>query len=97
MAKGPTTEVSNAKLKHLIKLAETFCIKAEDGEWDVQSGTYQFIKKAVDHVKIEMSKQERQRRRTMDITYVQDPERREMVGRENTKQKSVIEQAYDDE
>ena len=97
MAKGPTTEVSNAKLKHLIKLAETFCIKAEDGEWDVQSGTYQSIKKAVDHVKIEMSKQDRQRRRTMDITYVHDPERREMVGRENTKQKSVIEQAYDDE
>ena len=97
MAKGPTTKVSNAKLKHLIKLAETFCIKAEDGEWDVQPGTYQFIKKAVDHVKIEMSKQDRQRRRTMDILYVQDPERRETVGRENTKQKSVIEQAYDDE
>ena len=97
MAKGPTTKVSNAKLKHLIKLAETYCIKAEDGEWEVEPGTYQAILRAVDHVKTEMAKQDRQRRRTMNISYVQDPERREMVGQQNTRQKSVIEQAYDDE
>ena len=96
MAKGPTTRVSNTKLKHLIKLAETFCIKAENGEWAVESGTYQAILKSVDHVKTEMAKQDRQRRRTMNITYVQDPERREMVGQQNTRQKNVIEQAYDE-
>ena len=96
MAQGPTTKVSNLKLKHLIKLAETFCIKAEDGEWEVREGTYQAILKSVNHVKTEMAKQDRQRRRTMDISYVQDPERREMVGKQNTK-KNPIEQAFDDE
>ena len=96
MAKGPTTTVSNTKLKHLIKLAETFCIKAENGEWAVEPGTYQAILKSVEHVKMEIAKQDRQRRRTMNISYVQDPERREMVGQQNTRQKSVIEQAYDE-
>ena len=96
MAKGPTTKVSNAKLRHLIKLADTYCIKVENGEWQVQSGTYQNIKQSVDHVKTEMFKQDRQRRRTMDISYVEDLERREMVGKQNTQQKSVIEEAYDD-
>jgi len=96
MAKGPTTKVSNAKLKHLIKLAETFCIKAENGEWAVPPGTYLAILKSVQHVKTEMAKQDRQRRRTMNISFVEDLERREMVGQQNT-QKTVIEQAYDDE
>ena len=97
MAKGPTTKVSNAKLKHLIKLGETYCIKAEDGEWEVEPGTYQAILKSVDHVKTEMAKQDRQRRRTMNISYVQEPERRQMVGQQNTQQKNLIEQAFDDE
>ena len=74
MSKGPTTKVSNAKLKHLIKLAETFCIKAENGEWGVEPGTYQAILKSVDHVKTEMAKQDRQRRRTMNISYIEDPD-----------------------
>jgi hypothetical protein len=95
MSKGPTTKVSNAKLKHLIKLAETFCIKAENGEWKVQSGTYQAILKATDHVKTEMAKQDRQRRRTMDISYVQDPERREAVSRSNTQKIEGIERFVD--
>ncbi len=77
MAKGPTTNVSNAKLKHLLKLADTYCIKAENGEWDVEKGTYQAIKKAVDNVKTEMFKQSRQRRKTMKIDYIADQERRE--------------------
>jgi len=96
MAKGPTTKVSNAKLKHLIKLGETFCIKAENGEWKVQSGTYQAILKSVDHVKTEMAKQDRQRRRTMDISFIEDPEQRKMIGQQNTK-KTPIEQAFDGE
>ena len=96
MAKGPTTTISNAKLQQLIKLGETFCIKAEDGEWSVEPGTYNMIKRAVDHAKTEMFKQQRQRRRTMNISYVQDPERRKIIGQQNT-QKNLIEQAFDDE
>lgn len=90
MAKGPTTVVSNAKLQQLIKLAETFCIKAEDGEWEIEPGTYKAILSSVEHVKTEMFKQQRQRRRTMNISYVQDPERRKIVGKQNTT-KSIIE------
>ena len=96
MSKGPTTRVSNAKLKHLIKLADTYCIKVEDGEWEVEPGTYQAILRAADHVKTEIAKQDRQRRRTMNISYVQDPERRKIIGQQNT-QKNLIEQAFDDE
>ena len=77
MAKGQTTAVSNAKLNHLLKLADTYCIKAENGEWQVERGTYQAIKKAVSRVKTEMFKQSRQRRKTMNIEYVADQERRE--------------------
>ena len=96
MAKGPTTKVSNAKLKNLIKLGETFCIKAENGEWGVEPGTYQAILKSVDHVKTEMAKQDRQRRKTMNISYIGDPERRKMISQQNT-QKNPIEQAFDNE
>jgi len=84
MAKGPTTKVSNAKLEHLIKLAETFCIKAEDGEWNVEPGTYKAIVRALDHAKTEMFKQQRQRRRTMNIEFVEDVERRTIIAKENT-------------
>lgn len=84
MSKGPTTNVSNSKLEQLIKLAETFCIKAEDGEWNVEPGTYKAIIRAVDHAKAEMFKQQRQRRRTMNIEFVEDVERRSMIARENT-------------
>lgn len=86
MAKGPTTVVSNAKLDHLLKLADTYCIKAENGEWDVEPGTYKAIKNAVDHVKMEQFKQARQRRRTMNIDFVADEERRPNVSRLNTQE-----------
>ena len=84
MAKGPTTNVSNAKLDYLLKLADTYCIKAENGEWDVEPGTYKAIKKAVDHVKMEQFKQARQRRRTMNIDYIADEERRQTIAKSNT-------------
>ena len=84
MAKGPTTNVSNAKLDHLLKLADTYCIKVENGEWDVEPGTYKAIKKAVDHVKMEQFKQARQRRRTMNIDYIADEERRQTIAKSNT-------------
>ena len=76
--------VSNAKLDQLLKLADTYCIKAENGEWDVEPGTYKAIKRAVDHVKMEQFKQSRQRRRTMNINYVEDEERRQTIAKSNT-------------
>ena len=85
MAKGPTTEVSNTKLEFLIKVGETFCIKAENGEWEVPAGTYKSMLGAVSHCKSEMAKQARQRRRTLNINYVDDHERRAYVASENTK------------
>ena len=86
MSKGPTTKVSNAKLNHLLKLADTYCMNAEDGVWQVEKGTYQAIKKSVNHVKTEMFKQSRQRRRTMNIEYIADEERRVMVSQENLRE-----------
>ena len=86
MAKGPTTTVSNAKLDQLLKLADTYCIKSENGEWDVEPGTYKAIKRAVDHGKMEQFKQARQRRRTMNIDYVEDEERRQIVAKSNTQE-----------
>ena len=86
MAKGSTTNVSNAKLDQLLKLADTYCIKSENGEWDVEPGTYKAIKRAVDHVKMEQFKQARQRRRTMNIDYVEDEERRQIVAKSNTQE-----------
>ena len=86
MAKGPTTNVSNAKLNHLLKLADTYIIKMEKGEWQGESGTYQAIKKAVDHTKTEMFKQSRQRRRTMNIEYIADEERRGRISEENLRE-----------
>tara|TARA_B100000700_G_C14488798_1_gene598595 strand:+ start:277 stop:540 length:264 start_codon:yes stop_codon:yes gene_type:complete len=86
MSKGPTTKVSNAKLNHLLKLADTYCMNAEDGVWQVEKGTYQAIKKSVNHVKTEMFKQSRQRRRTMNIEYIADEERRIMVSQENLRE-----------
>ena len=86
MAKGPTTNVSNAKLNHLLKLADTYIIKMEKGEWQGESGTYQAIKKAVDHTKTEMFKQSRQRRRTMNIDYIADEESSGMISEENLRE-----------
>ena len=85
MAKAQTTEVQNTKLEHLIKLGETFCIKAEDGEWEVEPGTYHSIKRAVEHAKSEICKQSRQRRKTMNIGTNVEHERRAYIAKENTK------------
>ena len=89
MSQGQRTSVSNAKLNHLLKLADTYMIKAENGEWSVQKGTYQAIKKATDHVKTEMFKQSRQRRKTMDIQYIADKERRGIISQENLGEEGV--------
>ena len=75
MTKPVTTECSNSQLKHLLTLADTYTINVEDGVWDVEKGTYNFIKKAAQHVRCEMAKQSRQRRKTMRIEAVQDTER----------------------
>ena len=77
--KVQTTSISNAQLKHLLTLGDTYCINVENGVWDVESGTYNFVKKAVGHVKCEMAKQARQRRKTMNIEVVTDPERQQFL------------------
>ena len=86
MAKVQKTKVNNAQLNHLLKLADTYIIKMEKGEWQGESGTYQAIKKAVDHTKTEMFKQSRQRRRTMNIEYIADQERRGIISEANTRE-----------
>ena len=78
MTKPVTTACSNSQLKHLLTLADTYTINVEDGVWDVEKGTYNFIKKAAQHVRCEMAKQSRQRRKTMRIEAVQDTERQQM-------------------
>ena len=83
MAQGQRTSVSNAKHNQLLKIADTYLIKAENGECAVPKGTQQSIKKATDHVKTEMFKQSRQRRKTMNIEYVADEERRGLISQEN--------------
>ena len=75
--KVQTTSISNTQLKHLLKLADTCQFKAENGEWKLETGTYQSIKKAAGHVRCEMAKQQRQTRRTMNIEVITEPERQE--------------------
>ena len=87
MTKPQTTKISNTQLKHLLTLADTYCINVEDGKWDVEKGTYTFVKKAAQHVKCEMAKQSRQRRKTMRIDVVQDPERQSFLSREFNRDK----------
>ena len=82
MAKVQKTKVNNAQLNHLLKLADTYIIKMENGEWHGESGTYRAIKKAVEHTKTEMFKQSRQRRKTMRIEAVQDTERQIALSRQ---------------
>ena len=86
MAKVQKTKVNNAQLNHLLKLADTYIIKMENGEWHGESGTYRAIKKAVEHTKTEMFKQSRQRRRTMNIEYIIDQERRGIISEANTRE-----------
>ena len=86
MAKVQTTKVSNTKLNHLLKLADTYLIKMENGEWSGNPVTYKEIKKSVEHSKSEMFKQSRQRRKTMTIEYIADEERRGFIGDHNTRE-----------
>ena len=83
MAPKPvTTAISNSHLNHLLTLADTHTINVEDGVWEVEQGTYNLIKKAAQHVRCEMAKQSRQRRKTMRVNVVQDPERQIALSRQ---------------
>ena len=86
MSKAQKTQVNNAQLNHLLKLGDTYLINAENGVWQVESGTYRAIKKAVEHTKTEMFKQSRKRRRTMNIEYIVDQERRGIISEANTRE-----------
>ena len=83
MAPKPiTTAISNSHLNHLLTLADTHTINVEDGVWEGEPGAYNLIKKAAQHVRCEMAKQSRQRRKTMRINVVQDPERQMVLSRQ---------------
>tara|TARA_A100001391_G_scaffold183841_1_gene151365 strand:- start:344 stop:616 length:273 start_codon:yes stop_codon:yes gene_type:complete len=68
------TTVNNKHLTNVLKLVDTYQIKTEKGEWEVEKGTYQAIIKAGEHFRCEMAKQSRQRRKTMKINVITDPE-----------------------
>ena len=83
MAPKPvTTAISNSHLNTLLTLADTHTINVEDGVWESELGAYNLIKKAAQHVRCEMAKQSRQRRKTMRINVVQDPERQMVLSRQ---------------
>ena len=81
--KAATTACSNTQLKYLLKLAETYTINVENGVWDVEKGTYNFIKAAAQHVRCEMAKQsKRKTRKTMRIDTVYDTERQMVLSQQ---------------
>jgi len=80
-SKPQSTKIYNTQLKQILKLIDTYCIKVEDGAWDVEGGTYEFIKRAGQHVRCEMAKQSRQTRKTMRINVVEDPDRQIALSR----------------
>tara|TARA_R100000234_G_C4846772_1_gene113438 strand:- start:52 stop:315 length:264 start_codon:yes stop_codon:yes gene_type:complete len=86
MSKVQKTLINNARLNHLLKLADTYLIKMENGEWSGNPVTYKEIKKSVEHSKSEMAKQSRQRRKTMTIEYIPEIERRGIIGEHNTRE-----------
>jgi len=75
MAKAKTTKVSNTHLKSAEKALTAWTDKVENGEFELETGTYLAFKSARDHIKCEVAKQNRQRRRTINVGIVSDPER----------------------
>ena len=76
MAKPKTTKVFNTHLKSAEKALTAWTDKVENGEFELETGTYLAFKSARDHIKCEVAKQNnRQRRRTINVNIVSDPER----------------------
>lgn len=89
--KHPPLLLAYNKVETLLKVAETYCIKAENGEWQIEPGTYKSMKSAVNYVKTEQFKQTlNQRKRTLNIGYIADEERRDYIARQNTKEVNVV-------
>ena len=70
-----TTKVSNSQLKVAVKALTAWTDKVENGEFEIEPGTYQAFKGAREHISCEVAKQNRQRRRTINVNIVSDPER----------------------
>jgi hypothetical protein len=89
--KNPPLLLAYTKVETLLKVAETYCIKAENGEWQIEPGTYKSMKSAVNYVKTEQFKQAaRQKRRTLNIDFIADEERRDSIARHNMKEVNVV-------
>ena len=66
-----TTKVSNSQLKVAVKALTAWTDKVENGEFEIEPGTYQAFKGAREHISSEVAK----RRRTINVNIVSDPER----------------------
>ena len=91
MTKLRTTKVSNAQLKVAVKSLSAWTDKVENGEFELETGTYQAFKRARDHISCEVAKQNRrERKRTINVNIVSDPERQSYL-------KKQFEQQYEQE
>ena len=75
MARPKQTKVSNIHLKSAEKALTAWTDKVENGEFELETGTYLAFKNARDHIKCEVAKQDRKRKRGINVNVVSDPER----------------------
>ena len=69
------TTVSNRQLEFAVKSLDAFTIKVENGEFELEEGTYKRFKQASRIITCEMQKQNPVRRKTISVGVVTDPER----------------------
>ena len=69
------TTVSNRQLEVAVKSLDAFTIKVENGEFELEEGTYKRFKQASRIITCEMQKQNPVRRKTISVGVVTDPER----------------------
>ena len=69
------TTISNRQLEVAVKSLDAFTIKVENGEFELEEGTYKRFKQASRIITCEMQKQNPVRRKTINVGVVTDPER----------------------
>ena len=78
-----TTKVSNSQLTVAVKALRAWTDKGENGEFELEPGTYQAFKGAREHISCEVAKQNRrERKRTISVNIVSDPERQSYLKRQ---------------
>ena len=83
MGKAKTTKVANIHLKSAEKALTAWTDKVENGEFELETGTYQAFKRAREHISCEVAKQNRrERKRTINVNIVSDPERQSYLKRQ---------------